>query len=227
MLYGYMGKVLFVNLNNESVEKKNIPKEMYKTYIGGRGLAARILYDNLPKNVDPLDGANEVIFMTGPYTGVSAPGSSRFEVVTLSPLTCLIGAANAGGFFGPTLKKAGVDGVVIRGKAKNPLYLWVSEGEVELRDAEHLWGKDTYETEDLIREELKNNRIRVASIGPAGENLINYAAVMCDRGRAASRSGAGAVLGSKKLKAIACFGKKQISIAYKAKFKELAIHYNK
>ncbi|NVM53848.1 MAG: aldehyde ferredoxin oxidoreductase family protein [Candidatus Helarchaeota archaeon] len=227
MLFGYNGKILRVDLNAETVANETIPEETYRKYIGGRGLAARILYDELPKNLDPLDGKNEVIFMTGPYTGVSAPASARFEVATLSSQTGLFGAANAGGFFGPMLKRAGFDGVVIRGKAKSPLYLWVSEDKGELRDAQHLWGEDTYKTEDLIREELQNERIRVACIGPAGENLVNFAAIMCDRGRAAARSGAGAVLGSKNFKGIACFGKKQIPIAHKAKFKEVATRYNK
>lgn len=227
MPFGYMGQILHVDLDSESVMPEIIPEEVYRKYIGGRGLAARILYDDLPANVDPLDGANEVIFMTGPYTGVSAPASARFEVCTLSPQTGFFGAANAGGFFGPALKHAGFDGIVIRGNAKNPLYLWLNDGEAELRDAQSLWGQDTFKTEDLIRAELKNNRIRVACIGPAGENQINYAAIMCDRGRAAARSGAGRVLGSKKLKAIACFGKQQVKYAHPERLKEIAARFNK
>ena len=222
-----MNKVLWVDLDTEKVSSEQIPEEMLRNYIGGRGLAARILYDDLAPKTNPLERQNEVIFMTGPYTGVGAPASARFDVATLSPQTGLFGAANGGGFFGPTLKRAGFDGIVIRGAAKNPVYLWVSEDEGELRDAEKLWGHDSFETEDLIRVELNNERIRVACIGPAGENLVNFAAIMCDRGRAAARSGAGPVLGAKKLKAIACFGKKQAEIAHKEKFKEIAARYNK
>lgn len=227
MPFGYMGKILRVDLTTEAVETEELPESLYQKYIGGLGLAARILYDDLPKDLDPLDPKNEVIFMTGPYTGVPAPASARYEVVTLSPQTGFLGAANAGGFFGPTLKKTGFDGIVIRGAAKNPLYLWVTEDEGELRDAQHLWGQDTYATEDLIRKELDNDRIRVACIGPAGENLVSYAAIICDRGRAAARSGGAMVLGSKKLKAVACFGKKQVQIAHKSKFKEIATIFNK
>ncbi len=227
MPFGYMGNILRVDLDTETIETISLPDEVYRKYIGGRGLAAKFLYDELPVNLDPLDGKNEVIFMTGPYTGVAAPASARFEVVTLSPQTRLLGAANAGGFFGPTLKRAGFDGIIIRGKAKSPVYLWVTEGEGELRNAEQLWGQDSFKTEDLIREELNNDRIRVSCIGPAGENLVNYAAIMCDRGRAAARSGAGPVLGSKNLKAIACFGKQQFELAHKEKFREVALKFNK
>jgi len=224
---GYMGKILRVDLTTESLESESLSDALYRKYIGGRGLAARFLYDELPANLDPLNKRNEVIFMTGPYTGVGAPASARFEIVTLSPQTGLFGAANAGGFFGPTLKRAGYDGIIISGIAKDPVYLWLNEGEAELRSADALWGQDTFKTEDLIRAELNNDRVRVACIGPAGERGINYAAVICDRGRAAARAGAGRVLGSKKLKALACFGKKQVEIAYKAKFKEVAARYNK
>ncbi len=227
MPFGYMGKILWVDLSTETIENQELPEEIYKSYIGGRGLSARILYDDLSADLDPLHPNNEVIFMTGPYTGMAAPGAARFEITTLSPLTKFLGAANAGGFFGSSLKRAGFDGVVIRGKAKDPVYLWVNEDEAELKDATNLWGKDTFETEDLIKAELENDRIRIASIGQAGENLIPYAAVMCDKGRAAARSGAAAVLGSKNFKAIACFGKKQVQIAHKEKFQEVIAYYNK
>ncbi|MHA1130565.1 MAG: aldehyde ferredoxin oxidoreductase family protein, partial [Candidatus Helarchaeota archaeon] len=227
MPFGYMGKILRVDLSTETVEPQEIPEEYYRKYIGGRGLSTRILYDDLPKGLDPLDPDNEVIFMTGPYTGLAAPGAARFDITTLSPLTNQLGAANSGGFFGPALKRAGCDGVIIRGKAKSPVYLWVSEGEGELKSADHLWGKDTYKTEDLIKKELDKPHARVACIGPAGENLILYSSVICDKGRAAARSGAGAVLGSKRFKAIACFGKCQPELAYKDKFKEVSAYYNK
>ncbi len=227
MLYGYTGKIIRVNLDSQSVQFEEFPEKVYKHYIGGRGLAARILYDDLPKDLNPLDPRNEVIFMTGPYTGVPAPASARFEIATLSPQTGFFGAANAGGFFGPALKRAGFDGVIIQGVSSNPVYLWLNNGEAELRDAEKLWGQDTYITEDLIREELDNNRIRVACIGPAGENAVNFAAVMCDRGRAAARSGAAPLLGLKKMKAIACYGKKRVELAHKEKFKEVASYFNR
>ncbi len=227
MTYGYMGKILRVDLDTESVKPEGIPEELYQKFIGGRGLSTKLLYDELPKDLDPWDSKNEVIFMTGPYTGLVAPGASRFEVTTLSPITGLLGAANCGGFFGPALKRSGFDGIVIRGKARNPVYLWVSEDGVELKDATHLWGKDSFETEESIKKELNNEHVRVACIGQAGENLVKYAAVMCDKGRAAARAGAAAVLGSKNFKAIACYGKKQVAIAHKEKFKEIAAHYNK
>lgn len=215
---GYMGKTLRIDLNQEKIEEISFSDDVLRKYIGGRGLATKILFEEIPKGTDPLSPENVVVFMTGPYTGTTGPCSARFEVVTLSAHTKLLGAGNSGGFFGPELKRSGFDGVIISGKASDPVYLWIDDGKAELRSAEKIWGKDTYETEDFIKEELNDNKVKIATIGPAGENLVTYAAVMNDKGRTTARNGAAAVLGTKNFKAIACRGKQKIEVAFKDKF---------
>jgi len=225
-----MGKVLRVDLSEEKLKEETISKKLLRAYIGGRGLGVRILYNELPRdlaNFDPLGEENIVVVMTGPYTGTPGPASARYEVTTLSPHTGFVGASNAGGFFGPALKRAGFDGIIITGRSEIPVYLACIEGKYELRDAQQLWGLDTFKAEDLIKEDLANKNVRTMLIGPAGERKITFSAVINDRGRAAARAGAGAVLGSKKLKGIAVYGRQRISIAYPNKFREQIRHYNK
>ncbi len=227
---GYMGKYLRVNLTDQIIKEASFDSKTLRDYIGGRGLGVRILYDELPKdltNFNPLSEKNLIVIMTGPYTGTAAPASARFDVITLSPHTNFLGAANSGGFFGPALKRSGYDGLVITGKSENPVYIACIDGKAEIRDAKNLWGKDTYKTEDLIKEDLKNNRIRTLSIGPAGENGVTFSALINDRGRSASRAGAGAVFSSKNLKAIAVFGTKSIQVAFPEKFKEQVQNFTK
>jgi len=220
---GYMGKYLRINLTQQKIKEESFDKKILRKYIGGRGLGIRILYDELRKdlrNFNPLSEENKVVLMTGPYTGTPAPASARFDAITLSPHTGFIGAANSGGFFGPTMKRSGIDGVVIEGKSDEPVYVSCIEGKYEIRDAKKMWGEDTYKTEDLIREDLDNKRVKIASIGPAGENGVTFAALMCDRGRAAARAGLGTVLGGKKFKGMAVQGIQKIKVAFPDKFKE-------
>jgi len=227
---GYVGKYLRVNLTDQKIQEDSFDEQTLKNYIGGRGLGVRILYDELPKdltNFDPVCEENIVVIMTGPYTGTPSMASARFDVTTLSPHTGFVGAANSGGFFGPTLKKSGFDGIVIAGKSPTPVYLSCVEGNYEIRDAQNLWGKDTFKTEDLIREDLGEKRVRTLIIGPAGENGVTFSALINDRGRAAARAGLGAVFGSKNLKGIAVYGTKKIEVAYPNEFKEKVEYFTK
>ena len=210
---GYMGKLLRVDLTRGLLEDEPLNEEYARQYLGGSGLAARYLYDLIDVHTDPLGPENPLVFLTGPLVGTSAPACGRYEVCARSPLTGLWGESNSGGFFGPELRFAGYDGILIIGRAERPLYLSIIEGQAELRPAEHLWGRDTYATQELIRQELHEPRARVACIGPGGEELVKYAAVMNDHGRAAGRTGMGAVMGSKRLKAIAVRGTAQVPLA--------------
>ena len=225
-MYGYMGKILRVNLLNGTITEEFPDKETLKMFLGGAGLATKYLFDEVSKGIDPLGPENKLIFMTGPMTGTSSPSTGRYSVVAKSPLTGFWGHANSGGFWGRDLKRAGFDGVIFEGVSEKPVLLVTDEGKAELRDASHLWGKNTSETTKLIKEELGKN-FNVACIGIGGENLVKYAAIMNDAeepnfGRAAGRCGLGAVMGSKKLKAIASRGTAKVIVADMAKYKEEA-----
>ncbi len=218
---GYMGKVLRVDLSTEKVSEEEVKEDIARAFIGGRGYGAKIIYDEVGPDVDPLGPENRLIFATGPLTLTPAPTGGRYVVVTKSPLNGVIAGSNSGGFWGPELKKAGYDILVVQGKAERPVYLWITDGTVEIRDASHLWGKDVFETTDMIIKELgPDKKIRVACIGPAGERLVKFATVSNDKARTAGRTGVGAVMGSKKLKAIAVRGSKKVRIANPGKFKE-------
>ncbi len=208
-----MGKILRVNLSSGNVREEMISKDIARAYIGGRGLASKILYDEVDPKTDALSPKNKLIFAVGPLAGTSAPAPSRYEVVTKSPLTGTIAGANCGGFFGAELKKTGFDAIVIEGKADKPVYLWVNDGKAEIKDAGYLWGKNTHETTDMIVKELGDEKVSVACIGPAGENLVRFACVISDKHRASGRGGVGTVMGSKSLKAIAVRGTKKVEIA--------------
>ncbi len=198
----YAGKILRVDLTSEAVNSEDLPMDLAKQYIGGRGLATRLFYDEVDPTVDPLSPENKMLMATGPLTGTNAPTGGRYMVVTKGPLTGAIASSNSGGFFGPKLKDAGYDVVIIEGRAAKPLYLKITRDGAEFKDAANLWGKDVDETTGLLLEEEGDKNARVACIGPAGENLSLIASVMNDRGRAAGRSGVGAVVGSKNLKAV-------------------------
>lgn len=208
MLYGYNGKILKVDLSNEKIWIEEPSEVFYRTYMGGRNIGAYYLLKETPSNVDPLSPENIVVFAISVISGAPIPGPCKYSVVTKSPLTNAYGEAEAGGFWGAELKFAGFDAIVIKGKAVRPVYLWINNGRVEIKDAAHLWGKTTGECEYLIKKELKNNRIKVSQIGIAGENKVKYACVIADIIHANGRTGAGAVLGSKNLKAIAVKGDK-------------------
>jgi aldehyde:ferredoxin oxidoreductase len=203
---GYVGKLLRVDLNNGELKEQPLEVEKLRGYLGGSALGARILYDELDPSVEPLSPDNLLIFMTGPLTGTACPSCGRYCVCTRSPLTNIWAEAHAAGYWGPELKFAGFDGIVFKGKAEKPTYLMVKDGGYELRDAGALWGRDTYETEGVLRKELNDEKVKVACIGQAGERLARISSIMNDLGRAAGRCGVGAVMGSKNLKAIAVRG---------------------
>lgn len=203
---GWTGKLLRVDLTAGTTTVEDIPAEWMQEYIGGRGLADRYLYEEMDPTVDPLAPENVLIFATGPLTGTCAPCGSRYMVVTKGALTNCITTSNSGGFWGPELKFAGYDLLLIVGKAEEPKYLFIYDDVVEIRDASHYWGKTVGETEDGLREELGIPQLRTSCIGPAGENLVKFACIMNDKHRAAGRSGVGTVMGSKNLKAIAVRG---------------------
>ena len=204
--------LLRVDLSTREVKKEVIPEQILRDYIGGRGVGTKLLMDNMDPRVDALAPANPLIFATGPVTGTYAPTGGRYMVVTKSPLTGGVASSNSGGYWGPALRYAGYEYVMIEGAAKEPVYLYINDDTVEVRDARHLWGKIVDDTENMVRE-ATHPEARVACIGPGGENLARTACVMNDKGRAAGRSGVGAVMGSKKLKAIAVFGSKGLKIA--------------
>ncbi|MGB9880637.1 MAG: aldehyde ferredoxin oxidoreductase family protein [Anaerolineae bacterium] len=219
---GFMGKLLVVNLTDGQISALPLDEQYARQFVGGAGLACRYLYERIDRDTDPLGPENPLMFMTGPLVGTEAPLCGRYEVCARSPLTGLWGESNSGGRFGPYLRFSGYDGVLFTGKAPYPVYLSIWNGEAELKDARGIWGKDTYQTQEAIRDQLQRSQISIACIGPAGENLVKYAAVMNDWGRAAGRTGMGAVMGSKNLKAIAVGGDFRVPLADEAKFKAAA-----
>lgn len=220
---GYTGKMLFVDLGKRTAEEQVIPESWLKDYLGGEGVAMRLFYDLLHADQDPLDPAQPLIFATGPLTGTAAPCSGRCCAVFYSPATGTLGAANAGGHFAPALKRAGWDLLVIVGKADKPVYLYINNDKVEFRDAIGLWGQGVTDTENAINTELGVKGLQIASIGPAGEKGVLFAAIMTDKHRAFGRGGPGATMGSKLLKAIAVKGSKQLPIGDKEALKEAAV----
>ena len=210
---GWTGKLLRVNLTTGTHAIEDIPDAWMREYIGGRGLAARYLYEEMDPTADPLGPDNKLIFANGPLTGTPVPCGARYMVVTKGALTNAITTSNSGGHWGPELKFAGYDLLIVEGQAAKPCYLFIYDDRVEIRDAAQYWGKGVIETEDGLREELGIPAMRVSSIGPAGENLVRFACIMNDKHRAAGRSGVGAVMGSKNLKAIAVRGTGGVDIA--------------
>jgi aldehyde:ferredoxin oxidoreductase len=211
-----------VNLTNSSIQVEELSGTVTNQFLGGRGLASKILYDEVDAQVDPLSPENKIIFMTGPLTGTGVIGGASYVVVTKSPLSGSIACSTAEGYFGPELKCAGFDGIVIEGQATEPVYLSIEDDQVELLSASHLWGKSTRRTEEIIRTEKENlwiaKETSVASIGPAGEQLAKIASIINDRHRVAARAGVGAVMGSKNLKAIAVRGTQPVMVADGALF---------
>lgn len=214
-MYGYTGKVALVDLGKQSVTITKTTDYDIEKYIGGRGLATKILWDMLPLNIDPFDPGNVIVFATGPFVGTLVPGSGRWTVACKSPLTGFLTSGNGGGHFGLGLKRSGFDAVAIYGKAKTPSFLLLYDGKISIYPAEDLWGKTTWETEDILRKRLKDSTISVASIGPAAENFVPITTVIADKARAAGRGGVGAVMASKNLKAVVVKGNINISVADK------------
>jgi aldehyde:ferredoxin oxidoreductase len=214
MAGGYMGKILRIDLSRRQVEEHPLSEETCRKFIGGSGLGAKILYDETGPNTDPLGPDNPLIFMAGPTANTQVPTSGRHAVVARSPLTGVFGESDVGGTWGAKLKQAGLDGIVIVGKAEAPTYLWIQEGRVEFRDASHLWGKDSYEIDPILKAETHENAT-VAAIGPAGERLVLLAGIVHDGrdARMAGRCGLGAVMGSKNLKAVVVQGSAKTPVA--------------
>ncbi len=219
-MHGYLGKILRVDLTTGRLWDEPLNGDYAQQFVGGSGLGARYLADLAGADTDPLGPENPLIFMTGPFVGTQIPAAGRYSVVARSPQTGLTGEANGGGFFGPALRQAGYDGIIITGAAAEPAYLTIIEGQPPaLRPAGHLWGLDSYATQRKVQEEIGEPKAKVACIGQAGEHLVKYAAVMNDHGRAAARTGMGAVMGSKQLKAIAAYGRAKVPLADEAAFK--------
>ncbi len=212
-LYGYTGRYLRVDLDSGSITTAELDPAFAASWLGGNGFGARILWDEVDESVAPADPSNRFIIATGPLSGTLWPSSGRVEFIAKSPLTGIYGDCNAGGFFGPELKFAGYDMIVVEGRSAQPVYLNIRDGAAELRDASPLWGRDTFETESAIRDELGDFETQVACIGPAGENGVAFAAVQVSFNRTGARSGLGAVMGAKNLKAVAVRGTGRVEVA--------------
>ena len=209
---GYPNKILRVDLTNRTFSEDSVGEEIIHSYIGGRGFGVKLLYDDLEPGVDPLGEENELIFLSGPIAGTNAQSFSRYKVFFKSPLTGTYFKSCSGGHLAAEMKFAGFDGIIIKGTADRPVFLWIHDGQYELRDAAYLWGLDCDDTHTLIREELGDSNIRIACIGPAGEHGVKYAGIFSDR-RACGRGGGGTVMGSKNLKAIAIRGHQRVNVA--------------
>jgi aldehyde:ferredoxin oxidoreductase len=218
---GYNGKILRVDLSNNKTSVEALDADMCRRYLGGAGFTTYLLWKEMKGGVDPLGPDNKLIFANGPLTGLALPGSGRNCVGAKSPLTGGIAKSEAGGFWGAELKRAGYDVIIVEGKAAHPVYLWIHDGEVSIKDASHLWGKNTKESQETIRTELDDKRVQVAGIGPAGENLVLYACIMNGLWASVGRGGLGAVMGSKNLKAVAVRGTKLPPVANPEKVTEL------
>ncbi len=221
MPYGYNGKILHVNLSSKKYWIENPEEDFYRTYWGGRAIGLYYMLKEMRPHADPLSPDNLLIFALSVLTGVPAPAIPRYTVCAKSPLTGAQGEAEAGGWWGPELKKAGFDAIVIKGSSKTPVYLWIKDGKVEIKDASHLWGKDTGTVQKIIREELAGDKIRIAQIGPAGENLVRFANIVNELKHFNGRNGLGAVMGSKRLKAIAVRGTKPINLFGKERVSQI------
>lgn len=221
-MLGWAGNLLTVELTKEKAKVEPLNTVLATNFLGGRGINAKLLFDEIKPKIDPLGPENILIFGTGPLTGTLCPSSGRFNVSAKSPITGIFGDSNAGGWWAPELKWAGYDHIVIHGRAERPVYLWIDDEHVEIRDASHLWGRDTWETQDMIREEHGDPGVQSVCIGHAGEGLVRYACIIHGLKRAAGRTGMGAVMGSKNLKAIAVRGTKGIEVARPDEFVEAA-----
>ena len=219
---GYHGRFLDVDLGAGTTKDLPLSEEDLKKYIGGATLGAALVYDRVSADLDPLSPQNPLVFSTGPFTGSPIPMVSRYVACGVSPLTGFWGEATSGGNFPFRLKGSGFDGIIISGRSEKPVYLYLKDGQAEIRDASHLWGKDSYETQKLIKEELGDTNISVACIAAGGEKQIRYASIMNDKGRSAGRCGMGALMGSKNLKAVAAVGNSKPRAADAGKVRGLA-----
>lgn len=214
----YSGDILRINLSDATVNREAIGEDLRMDFIGGRGINTKIYYSETTHGLDPLSPGAPLIFGVGPLTGTASPASGRWLVTAKSPLTGIWGESHAGGHWGAELRFAGYEHIIVTGKSSKPVYLFIQDDEIQIRDAEHLWGKNVWETQKLIREELGDSRIQIACIGPAGENLVKLACIMTGLTRSAARGGLGAVMGSKNLKAIAVRGHGSVKVAKPIEF---------
>ena len=222
-MLGYRGKILRVDLSAGSTSVESPSEELLREFIGGAGLAARLLYDMIDKDTDPLGPENPLLYLTGPLCGTMAPTGSKSTFASRSPKTGILGYSTVGGHLGADLKFAGYDGIIFTGAAERPVYLLVDDSDVEIRDGAHLWGKDTIQVWEDLKAETGLRNAGIARIGVAGENLVKYANIIVDHHRAAGRTGQGAVMGSKKLKAIVIHGTdRKIPVADDQAFNEYA-----
>jgi aldehyde:ferredoxin oxidoreductase len=210
---GWKGVVLDIDLSSGEVVRRPLEQALRESYLGARGLNARCMYDLLEPGVDPFSEKNVMLFTTGPMCGTLAPGNARMSITAKTFEKMYLGMSNVGGKFGPELKFAGYDQIVLRGIAESPVYIWIDDGKVELRSAKDLWGKDTWETEERIKAELGRKDVQIGSIGPAGENLARYGCIIFNINRAAGETGLGAILGAKQVKAIAVQGTQPVEVA--------------
>jgi aldehyde:ferredoxin oxidoreductase len=215
---GYTGKILRIDLTHKVVNVENLSLEMAKEYIGGAGFAIKTLYDELPGNINAFSRENKLIFAVGPFTGTSLPCASRMAVATKSPLTQAVGMSMSGGYFPAEMKFAGYDIIIIEGKAETPTYLRISDEKVRFKKADKIWGSQTSDCQQMIKNDLNDHNVRIACIGPAGEKLCKFASIINER-RAFGRKGVGAVMGSKNLKAIVVRGTQSVTVSSKEKFK--------
>lgn len=220
-MYGWAGRVLRIDLEHREVSKEELSEELRINFLGGRGINSRLIFNEVKAGTDPLAPENRLIIGTSPLTGTGLVISGRCHATAKSPLTGILGDSNAGGHFGPELKWAGYDVIIFMGRSDRPVYVWIDDDQVEIREASHLWGKTISETYRMIRDELGDPRIQIAAIGPAGENLVKYATIMTGEGSAFGKTGIGTVMGSKNLKALAVRGTKGVRIAQPDRFRGL------
>ena len=207
-----MQPILRVDLTNGELDQFQVARQWEEEYLGGASLAARILYEYLTPGLEPLSPQAPLLFLNGPLSGTAGPAVGRYVICGRSPATRLWGESNCGGFWGVELRKSGFDGLFITGRSKEPVYIWIRDREIQIKSAEHFWGMETYETREAVIEEINISGTRVACIGPAGEALIPYALILSDHGRVAGRTGMGALMGSKNLKAVAVKGSGSIPV---------------
>lgn len=220
-LYGYADKVLRIDLTENKVHNSKLDLDMAFHFLGGRGFNSKRLYDEVKPGIDPMGSSNKLMFSTGPLVGTMFPTASRFNVSAKSPLTGILGDSNAGGHFASELKFAGYDQVIFEGRSRKPVYVYVNDGEVEFRDASHLRGKDVYATDDMIRADLGERQVQIASVGPAAENGVRYCGIFANLMRAAARTGMGTVMASKGVKALAVKGTGSIEVADHVRFEQI------
>ena len=224
---GYTGKLLRVNLTHSKITIEELKPALLREYLGGTGLGIRLVYNEVKPQIDPLGPEAKLVIATGPVTATALGTAGRFQVVFKSPLTGILCDSSSGGHWGAMLKYSGFDVLVVEGQSAEPVFLYVHDCQAELRSATHLWGTDAYQTRDQLRDDLGENKASVLCIGPAGEKLVTYASMVNDAGRVAARGGAGAVMGSKKLKAIVVYGTLPVELADPQEFKRLALAINK